>query len=158
MRLKNFRELALLWVLTLGSPLRGQVSSIGILGDSLSTGAGTPPSLEFNGDSLWDVFKGLTPIAANAEEDKELQEFIKSRYLETPVVLNPGIREYSSGFEWVMANLQRSFSANFLNTEEYSWGHLLGRSLGAPGESIFIAGQNGAQVATLRRQADRLLD
>ena len=157
MRLKNFKELVLFWTLALGSPLKGQVSSVGILGDSLSTGAGTHPSLEFNGDSLWEVFKGLRPISATSEHEG-LQEFIKSKDLETPVVLYPGVREYRSGFEWVMANLQRTFSAGFLNTEEYSWGHILGRSLGAEGQSIYIAGQNGAQVASFRRQADRLID
>ncbi|MFK7827647.1 MAG: hypothetical protein AB8G05_26110 [Oligoflexales bacterium] len=157
MRLKNFRGLALFLSLLLGSHVRGQVASVGILGDSLSTGAGTHPSLEFNGDSLWDVFKGVTAITATSE-NQGVQDFIKAKHLEKPVVLNPGVREYRSGFEWVMANLQRTFSVKFLNTQEYSWGHLLGRSLGAEGSSIYIAGQNGARVATMRRQADRLID
>ena len=157
MRLKNFRKLAVFSILLLGSGLKIQAKTIGILGDSLSTGAGTHPSLEFSGDSLWDVFKGLNSIAA-LPENRVLQEFIKSKNLDTPIVLNPGIREYRSGFEWVMANLQRTFSVRFLNTQEYSWGHILGRSLGAEGNSIFIAGQNGARVATMKRQADRLID
>lgn len=157
MRSKILSLLALFDLLLLGNPVLGQTATIGIMGDSLSTGAGTHPALEFSGDSLWDVFKGLQSIAAS-QDNEELHAFIKSRYLESPLTLNPGVREYRSGFEWVMANIQRTFSLTFLNTQEYSWGHLLGRSLGVQGQSILIAGQNGAQVATMKRQADRIID
>jgi lysophospholipase L1-like esterase len=49
------------------------------------------------------------------------------------------------------------YSQKFLNTEEFSWGYLVGRSLGIKPGNILIAAENGARVLTVIEQSERVL-
>lgn len=130
--------------------------SITILGDSISTGAGAHEQLSFDGDTLWDIFKGKLKI--DIKPSPELRKYVKDGDFSPPKYLWFSTREYTGSFEWVSNHLMRAFSATFLNSEEYSWGYLTGKALGAKSQNIVFAGENGARVSQINRQLDRVLD
>ena len=130
---------------------------IAIIGDSLATGAGTHQNLSFDPDVMWDVLKGKVKIEPNLNHSK-LRDFLKVKTLDEPVYLMKSRREYSGAIEWVITNTLRTFNKNFFNTQQYSWGYILGKRLGYRGDEIYIAGENGARISSLTRQVDRVLD
>ncbi len=129
--------------------------SIAVLGASESLGAGAHPDLRFDPDFIWDVMRGEHVL--KLEGTPELDEFIgKDR--EAPHVLWQGKRDFRGALDWVVTNLIHAFSQIFLDTEEYSFGYILARKLGAKGKDIYLAAELGAKMSALRSQAERLLN
>jgi hypothetical protein len=156
----------LTWSLVVGlflSPLAegksgaSRIYDVAILGDSLSTGAGSHPALEFDSQSLWKVFTNETSIAPQISDIPEPERFGLEDDFSPPVRLWPSRREFRGGFDWVFRNLMSALSQRYLNTEEYSWGYLVGRALGVPSSKILIAAQDGARTMAIPRQIDRVL-
>jgi hypothetical protein len=56
----------------------------------------------------------------------------------------------------VELNVQSDLSQK-VDTEEYSFGYILGRKIGLPADRIVLTGQDGTRVATLAEQMRRLL-
>lgn len=131
-------------------------SKVAILGDSLSTGAATHSALAFDGDSLWDVFKHV--VSVNEEKTPEISAFLGPVDLGKPGSLWYSEREFRGGMEWVFRHFFKRLSNEYLNTGAYSWGYLAARKVGFSPENILIAGENGARMADLSRQIDRVLD
>lgn len=132
--------------------------SIAIMGDSIATGGGIHPAIKFDFKIIWDILLGKTQVHSIEAFSDLLKEFaIDGANPGKPNVLWPASREYKSGLEWVAQNLLHSLANLYLNTEQLSFGYLLGRSLGAAPDDIYIAAYNGARMRDLSRQADRLI-
>ncbi|MBM4252314.1 MAG: hypothetical protein FJ146_10120 [Deltaproteobacteria bacterium] len=128
-----------------------------ILGDSLATGAATHPALRYDGLVLWDVFTGKVPLPATASVlPADLAAGLPDP-LPAPQRLWPGQREFFGGPDWIWRNAMQIVARSFLDTPQYSWGYQLGLALKVAPESILIAGDDGARVAQLPRQVDRVL-
>jgi lysophospholipase L1-like esterase len=115
---------------------------VAILGDSLSTGAGTHPNLEFDSRVLWNVFNGTTDMAVTtALVPPDFQDVTAG--LIAPQRLGPSTRENDGGSGWIWHNVIQVMSARALETPTLSYGYLLGRKLGFPANEILLAGENG---------------
>ncbi len=129
-----------------------------ILGDSISTGAGSHPVLKYDVEALWDVFNNKV---STKTERSHLNEYYQGKFsasdLVAPVRLWPTMREYFGGPDWVYRNLLGFFSRKFLDAEEYSWGYLAAQDLGIDVTRLAIAADDGARVANMPRQIDRVL-
>ena len=150
---------ALLCFLILGS-YRADARTIAILGDSISTGAVSHPAISYEPGKLSAVFSGELSLEPTEGHKKAL---LGSPYGDVlaggpPRRLSFSQREFVGGMDWFLQHILFGLSALFLDVEEFSWGNLLGRRLGAQGEDILIAAQDGARVANTKRQYDRVLD
>ncbi len=129
-----------------------------ILGDSISTGGGSHPVLKYDVEALWDVFNNK--ISTKTERG-QLNEYNQGKFtapdLVAPVRLWPTMREFFGGPDWVYRNLLGFFSRKFLDSEEYSWGYLAANDLGIDVTRLAIAADDGARVANMPRQIDRVL-
>jgi lysophospholipase L1-like esterase len=131
--------------------------TVAILGDSLSTGAATHPGLAYDNIGLWSVFRGETSVAPTVH-GSSLDRFHVDTNPPLPLVLHRSVREYSGSADWVFLNFLSMVSQKFLNTEQYSWGYLVGRAIGAQPSEIYIAAENGASMEDIVDQIDKLLD
>jgi lysophospholipase L1-like esterase len=129
-----------------------------ILGDSISTGGGSHPALKYDVEALWDVFNNKVSVRA---EKTHLNEYYQGKFATTeltpPLRLWPTMREFFGGPDWVYRNLLGFFSRKFLDSEEYSWGYLAASELGIDASRLAIAADDGARVANMPRQIDRVL-
>lgn len=103
-----------------------------------------------------DVFKQL--VSVQPEKTPEVSTFLGPLSLGAPDNLWYSEREFRGGMDWVFRHFFKRLSDEYLNTGEYSWGYLAARKSGFSPENILIAGENGARMADLSRQADRVLD
>lgn len=138
--------------------------TLGIVGDSLATGANADLRLEphlwkLAGQGLFDflfVHAGASqrymPVAKSLLRRPDQlgdrgREFLPqlTRVFDTP-------RDHKQGFE-------RSFEnrgSTWVDCEECSFAYLVGRRLGLPAENIFMAAQIGKRISSLGQQLERL--
>ncbi len=121
---------------------------VAILGDSVSTGAGTHPALTYDPNALWEIFVG-----ENSAPDLLAPPGENSR----AVRLWPAPREHRFSAEWVMRGLVHALSRTLLDTEELSWGWFLARARGSSPESVLIAAENGARMQQAVAQLERVV-
>jgi len=130
-----------------------------ILGDSISTGGGSHPALKYDVETLWDVFNNRASVKT---ERAHLNEYYQGKFssaeLIAPIRLWPTMREFFGGPDWVYRNLLGFLSRKFLDAEEYSWGYLAAPDLGIDVTRLAIAADDGARVANMPRQIDRVLE
>jgi hypothetical protein len=138
--------------------VEGTSIKFAIIGDSLSTGAGAHPNLKFDGSELWQVFNNDIEVQAKVDHVPTPERFALDGQIGAPIRAWPSNREFRGGFDWVFRHMMLSVSMKYLNTEEYSWGYLVGRGLGHSPHEILIAGQDGARTSAIPRQVDRILD
>ncbi len=129
-----------------------------ILGDSLSTGAATHPSLVYDTKMLLDLFlSGQRPEASTTD----ISPFLPSQ---APIELTkiktfwPDIQEFAGGLDWMLKNINLALARHYLNTEEYSWGAILSSYLGQGGQELAIAAENGSRIDAAYNQAFRAKD
>jgi lysophospholipase L1-like esterase len=129
-----------------------------LLGDSISTGGGTHPALKFDTDNLWEVFNGRISAAPDiAHYSPENQALFSGGSLPAPRRLWPTMREFFGGPDWVYRHLLATLSQKYLDTEEYSWGYLTAKQLGMNPARLAMAAEDGARMASMPRQIDRIL-
>lgn len=138
----------------LSSPVSAE--TIAILGDSLSTGAGTHPELTFSTADLWRVFNGLEDISPNLQHIGVAAEW-NINDLALPVTVWPSMREFDGGLGWVFKHTMVGLSRVYLNTEQYSWGYLAAKARGLEASQILLAAENGARSRNINRQYDSVL-
>lgn len=126
-----------------GAARAGEPLDFVTLGDSLSTGAATNAALTFDAEDLWKVFTGATNVGVDRPAPRRLW---------------PSTREFRGSADWVFRHLIQSLSRKYLDTEELSWGYLVGERLGIPASHIAIAGEDGARTDDAVRHVDRVLD
>lgn len=131
-----------------------------ILGDSTSTGAlANPeaslglPSLLSHGLEFLEFWVGHPGI--NAKKYPELAEF----NVKSPV--KPLTRIWYSAAEEKKQNelaleIQDRVTDDFADFPEFSWGYLVGRSLGIEPKKIELAGQDGKRIDQISNQFSRL--
>lgn len=149
---------ALLLLATLGANSAFAWDGLAVLGDSLSTGAASHPALTFDSHELWNVVTGKTSVVADLKDVPNLEQFKITTDIKAPNRLWPSNRENDGGSGWVWLHTLQAFSRAALDTEEYSFGYLFGRSLGFSGENIWIAGDNGTRSEHALIHAARVLD
>lgn len=130
------------------------IRSMAVLGDSISTGAATHPSLKYSSQVLWDLFRGQVDNTPKVEHIPE----VHYTDLTPPQVLPPATREYQHHLQWFYINVAHQVASTFLNTAVYSWAYLTARELGVQPDQMYFAASNGARVKDIPRQMDRLLD
>ena len=144
-------------LLALSLPRLSYGKGVAIIGDSFSTGAATSEHLRFDPDELWDILKGQKSLNPS-EVPPQIKQYLGQVDLDPPFYLKNSSREFSGAFDWMVSNIYRKFNQLFLNSEQYSWAYLLAKKLAYAGDDIYIAAENGARVASILRQADRILD
>lgn len=149
--------LASLIAMTAGGVRAESGGRVAVLGDSLSTGAASHPALVYDGEALWRVFTGKVSVAPRREDLPPEASVPQAGELAPPRRLWPTSREFFGGPDWVYRNALQVLSRTYLDTEEYSWGYLMGMGLGVPAQDILIAGEDGARVEHIPRQLDRVL-
>jgi len=138
-------------------------TQIGIIGDSISTGAVADPLL-FIGNTFNDRiseflttfdYEGNTPILGFYPDP---QKYNISLPIESPTRVFHSAYEYANRTKFwrdIKYFVEKKGSMK-LDTEEYSWGYLLGRRLKVKPKNIIIAAQNGSWTYTIWRQMVRL--
>lgn len=144
------------WILaTLLQSQSGLAATIGIVGDSISTGGASHPALAFDLDRISAVFTG----AQKLEADQATLDFLSAEGVTTPpnakrLDLSP--REYVHPLVWMFNSFVTSMSSQYLDTLDFAWGSLLGRLRGH--DEVFVAARDGEKSLLARQQMDRILD
>jgi hypothetical protein len=129
-----------------------------IIGDSISTGAASHPAHQFGDEALTEVFLGKVPLTPDEATGKALSEGgFTFHGLLSPTRVAPTLREFKGPGSWAFHNAMWQFSRSFLDVEEFAWGYLAGRELGAEPHKVLIAADDGARAMAGVRQAQRIL-
>jgi len=131
--------------------------TIGVIGDSISTGAVANPALRFDAMHLWQIFRGETALPVSASVLNAAGVTAAREPLKIPQRLPPSLREYTGSLDWVGKNILNIFSNLYLDTEQYSWSYILGLGLGLDNTHLLIAAEDGARMKNAIRQIDRIL-
>jgi hypothetical protein len=130
-------------------------ATIALIGDSISTGGASHSALAFDIDRMEAVISGRTPVGV----DQATVDFLSAEGIPAPYTgverLGLSPREFTHPLVWMFNNFVTSMSTQFLDTEEFSWGYLLGRMRG---DNTIIAARDGEKSFQARLQIDRLLD
>lgn len=131
-----------------------------MIGDSISTGGGAHPALAFDREVVEKIFKSELDLSPDPSYAPTLEATWGQPYTpgEPARRLPLSRREFNSPLTWVYERAFHYVAHRFLDAEEYSWGYLLGRRLGLPGEKVMIAARDGENAQDALRQVDRLLD
>lgn len=165
------RSLAVMGLIFVTPPLKSAPATgktLGVLGDSLSTGAAAHPALMLDTNALWKVFQNPQLLAPRPEHLNQNLPWIAALTPETaeengvsplkpPQKAWPTIRELTHGIDYTFLNFVNALSQAFLNLEEYSWSYQLAPTLAVAPEQVIIAAENGAKAISLNRQIDRLV-
>ncbi len=156
---KSFSAVALpaLWFFSSIISQQGHAATA-VLGDSLSTGGGAHPAIQYDPRSIWGIMRGKVAVVPKAADIPAASDWkLEGADLPAPVVLTPGAVEYRGA----SANVSRAFihagSTAFLNTAQYSYAYLLARRFGETADQIFIAAENGARMENAAAQAHRVI-
>lgn len=130
-------------------------ATVGIVGDSISTGGAAHPALAFDIDRMQAIFSGKQSL----ELDEATKAYLEGEGLTTPsnaqrLDLSP--REYYRPWLWVFHRFITSMSSQYLDSLESSWGSLYGRLGGTT--KVFVAARDGEKSQHARQQIDRILD
>lgn len=146
--------------LALGWGSLASADTVAFLGDSISTGGASHESLSFDLDMLEKIFSDQVDLSPGADYYKTMNESWEA--IEQPALpprrLNFSPREFEYPFSWVTDGAMLALSRKYLDTEEYSWGYLLGRKRKVSPHEILIAARDGERSEHALRQVDRLLD
>jgi hypothetical protein len=139
-------------------PVRGD--TVAFLGDSISTGGAAHETLRFDLELLSQIFAGKVDMSPGAEYYQTINESWEP--IEQPAMpprrLDFSPREFHNPFSWVTDSAMLVLGKRYLDTEEYSYGYLLGRKRKVSPHEILIAGRDGERSEHATRQVDRLLD
>jgi hypothetical protein len=144
------------WLLVLLTQAQSlQAATIGIMGDSISTGGASHPSLAFDMDRLAVLFES----ESRPEPDQQTLDFLAAEGVVSPpnarrLDLSP--REFSHPLIWIFNSFVTSVSSQYLDSLDNAWGTLLGRLRG--NDEIFVAARDGEKSLLARQQIDRILD
>lgn len=135
---------------------------LAVLGDSSVTGAAAHPALQAN---FWSLFGDAVGLITQDRESQTLPPHI-SHYIAPEhyriTQPDPPTRLFYTqrdlGWLWPVGRNLEAKAAMKLDTEEYTFGYLLGRRWGVPPNKIVIAGRDGAMINSLGSQVQRLLD
>lgn len=130
---------------------------LAIVGDSISSGAASHPSLAYDPLILWKIMTGELDVSAKLSDIPRKQDFKITDTLESPRRLWPGPRENDGASGWVWLHAIQALSRTALDTEEYSYGYLAGRALGLSPKNIWLAGDNGTKTDHALLHAARVL-
>ncbi len=153
-------SIGLLIASSLGSTLPVHADTVAFLGDSITTGGAAHEVLQFDLDLLEKVFSDqvdMSPTPAYYKTVSEGWEPIEQPAL-APHRLDFSRREFDNPFTWVTDNAMLMLGKRYLDTEEYSWGYLLGRKRKISPHEILIAARDGERSEHASRQIDRVLD
>lgn len=143
------------------APIAVGVYHLGVVGDSLATGAVARPDLHFDykvlllrlGDFIWEAIMDFEP---RLEDFPNPNQFGLSSPVESAQRLLPTWKEVKNG-QATYGEVLLNFGLTTIDNEEYSFGYMVGRALGFKGNDIWIAAQDGKRIATLGLQVERLL-
>jgi lysophospholipase L1-like esterase len=156
--MRKFWGLLLAGLVSWTGPLRGD--TFAFLGDSVSTGGAAHETLRFDMELLSQVFADKVDLSPGPEYYQILNETWEP--IEQPAMpprrLDFSPREFDNPFSWVTDSAMMVLSRRYLDTEEYSWGYLLGRKRKVSPHEILIAARDGERSEHATRQVDRLLD
>ncbi len=132
-----------------------QGATIGVIGDSISTGAVTNGSLAFDVDRMHAVLTGKAPLGV----DEATLEFLKAEGAQNAsqvkrVDLSP--REFVHPLVWMFNRFVLSLSNQYIDTVDNSWVSLFAKLRG--GDQVYIAAKDGEKAMHAVQQVDRLLD
>lgn len=135
---------------------------VGIIGDSSVTGAAAHPKIEASWSSLLGHAHDLIWLPReNQKIPVTMAELVNPKHYGivnpdpvTRLYYGPGELRSRSLY---LLNIEAK-GAIKLDSEELSFGYLVGRRLGIPAPRIVIAGQDGAMLGTISVQLQRLLE
>ena len=151
------RQLIIFFLLT--SPIHAN-QTMAIIGDSISTGGATHQSLRFDMNRLMEILSGHREI----EPEPKTLDWLRQQgipftdSMPAPNRLRPSTREFQDGLTWFFKHFIMQLAQSYVDTEQYSWGYMVGTSLGIRPENMLLAAENGARMQGAIRQIDRILD
>jgi len=119
-------------------------TTIGILGDSISTGAVAHERVTFEASSLWQRMSGTE----GAIEDDFSWQLVR------PL---PSRLEYLNSVEWLGQSALLAFSSRFLDVETHSWVRYFLEARGQTQAKVIMVAQDGGATRHMIGQARRLL-
>ncbi len=140
---------------------------IGIIGDSVATGAVADPRISGNTVKLFgkalsilaDLFSGVG--ASDTRGDSKIYSSAKEFGISenAPSFLSRIFYAYNELEDDKITLEQRgaAIASQKLDLEEYSFGYMVGRALNYMPQDILLAGQDGTRISSLRQQLRRLL-
>ncbi len=146
------------WILALSLQVHAEslsAATIGIVGDSISTGGASHPSLAFDMDRLAALFGSAQKLAP----DQATLDFLASEGVASPANarrLDLSPREFVHPLVWIFNSFVTSVSSQYLDSLDNAWGTLLGRLRGT--DEIYVAARDGEKSVLARQQIDRILD
>lgn len=137
---------------------------MGVIGDSLVTGALADPHLEAFYTELIGRLLNIDILNPGWPADPAAYPSPAEFHIQTPI--EPVTRITHSTQEWARAKgiaatlklTAESDAAQTIDVEEYSFAYMIGRALDLPGRRIVVAAQDGQKVSSISRQVRRLLD
>ena len=152
------RKLYSAWILALGLCFSGGIAraeTIGIIGDSISTGGASHSALAFDIERLHAIFSG----AQKLDVDQATLDFLSTEGVQNPANarrLDLSPREFVHPLVWIFNSFVTSMSSQYLDSLDNSWGSLLGRLRG--NAQVLVAARDGEKAMHARQQVDRILD
>ena len=133
-------------------------SSIAVLGDQLSLGAGSHPEAVHDRQKAWELLTAQRTL----KTDQLLSTVFKSLDIKqtprNPQVLSFSTREYLGSIFWVVQHFLLGLNRLHLQSPALSWGYLVSSKLGYSGDQIYIAAHQGGKIEDMSRQIDRVFD
>jgi hypothetical protein len=118
-----------------------RADTVAFLGDSISTGGASHETLRFDLELLSQIFAGKVDMSPGPEYYKILNETWEP--IEQPAMaprrLNFSPREFANPFSWVTDSAMLVLGRHYLDTEEYSWGYLLGRKRKVSPQHVMVS-------------------
>lgn len=137
------------------------VAGVIVMGDSMATGAGAHPALQFDPQNIWGALNGKVDLRATSNHIPDAGFYAvtdpSDAALPTPLIAAKTPGDFRGPFSWVFSGMLRSVT-RILSTPQYSWGYLIGRKFGVAPDQIVIAAREGAAISDGPAQARRGLD
>jgi hypothetical protein len=143
--MKCVQLITCLWIWMLAAH-PGIAATLGVIGDSLSTGAASHAGLNFEADVIWSRLTGNRYESESPDQSHPRLERIAPTHF-----------EFRGGFDWVGRNFLFAVMSNYFDFPELSWVGQLSSDFRQSQSRILLAAEDGARVSDFRRQLLRLL-
>jgi hypothetical protein len=136
-----------------------------VVGDSSVTGAASDPRIQASVGSLLGEIFGFLSESRMTDNPGRYEFYSDPSEFRISNPVEPVTRVAYTSAEFADASDSEKVSMNFdlkaalkLDVEEYSFGYMIGRSLGVNAKDILIVGEDGKKVRTLSQQFARIFE
>ena len=137
-----------------------KINKIGIIGDSISTGAAAWPVIAYDADVLSDLFDGQITMVPSPSEREQIVAagFSEAADQIPPKITRPPLRMFRGGASWLYLNFMNAVQKHYMDMETFSWSYMVARKLGYNPDQILLAARDGARMENAVSQLESILE